>query len=82
MSVTGMRTWHRAFRRDVAQGVQLEGGRFGFESEVTAKVPKFGAPMYEIGISYHARAYAEWKTIGCRDGVRAVYANLKCSLFR
>ena len=58
------------------------GGRpFGFEPEVIAKIAKTGCRIYEVGISYHGRTYAEGK-IGWKDGVRAIYCILKYNLFR
>ena len=50
---------------------------FGFEPEVTAKVARMGVRIYEIGISYHGRTYAEGKKIGWRDGVRALWCIVK-----
>jgi hypothetical protein len=68
------------FRREVIQAIDLEEDRFGVEPEVTAKVaahPEWR--VYEVGISYRGRTYAEGKKIGWRDGVRAVWCILKYS---
>jgi len=48
---------------------------------VTAKVAAMGVPIYEVGIAYHGRTYAEGKKIGWRDGVRALYVIAKYSPF-
>jgi hypothetical protein len=82
INLTDMETCYKAFRRDVIQGIRIEEERFGFEPEITAKVAKMRVPIYEIGISYYGRTYAEGKKIGWRDGVRAVYAIVKYNLLR
>jgi hypothetical protein len=77
LNLTDMETGSKAFRREVLQGIQIVENRFGFEPEITAKVAKAGWVIYEVGISYHGRTYAEGKKIGWKDGVRAIYAILK-----
>ncbi|MBI5695640.1 MAG: glycosyltransferase family 2 protein [Nitrospirae bacterium] len=77
LSLTDMETCYKAFRRDVIQRVVIEEDRFGFEPEVTAKVARMGCRIYEVGISYSGRTYAEGKKIGWRDGLRAVWCILK-----
>ena len=59
----------------------LAENRFGFEPEVTAKVARVpNVRIYEVGISYYGRTYAEGKKIGWRDGFRAIYCILKYGL--
>jgi hypothetical protein len=82
VNLTDMETCYKAFRREVLQQITIEEDRFGFEPEITAKVAKLGCRIYEVGISYHGRTYAEGKKIGWRDGTRALYAILKYNLFR
>jgi glycosyltransferase involved in cell wall biosynthesis len=82
INLTDMETCYKAFRRDVIERIRIEEDRFGFEPEITAKVAKMQVPIYEIGISYYGRTYAEGKKIGWRDGVRAVYAIVKYNLLR
>ena len=65
------------FRRDVLQRIRIEEDRFGFEPEITAKVAKLNVIIFEVGISYYGRSYAEGKKIGWRDGFRALWAILK-----
>jgi glycosyltransferase involved in cell wall biosynthesis len=79
LNLTDMETCYKAFRRDVIQSITLEEDRFGFEPEVTAKLARGGWRIYEVGISYSGRTYAEGKKIGWRDGVRAVYSILRYS---
>lgn len=77
LNLTDMETCYKAFRREVIQSIRIEENRFGFEPEVTAKVARMGVRIYEIGISYHGRTYAEGKKIGWRDGFRALWCIVK-----
>jgi glycosyltransferase involved in cell wall biosynthesis len=83
LNLTDMETCYKLFRRDIVQGLKLEEKRFGFEPEVTAKVAKIpNVRIYEVGISYYGRTYAEGKKIGWRDGFRAIYCIIKYGLLR
>lgn len=83
INLTDMETCYKLFRRDVLQKITIEENRFGFEPEITAKVAALeGCRIFEVGISYYGRTYAEGKKIGWRDGFRAIYAILKYNLFR
>jgi hypothetical protein len=73
INLTDMETCYKAFRREVLDSFVLEEDRFGIEPEITAKVARGGWRIYEVGISYAGRTYAEGKKIGWRDGVRAIY---------
>ena len=73
LNVSDMETCYKAFRREVLQSFELEEDRFGIEPEMTAKIARGNWRVYEVGISYSARTYAEGKKIGWRDGVRAIY---------
>jgi len=80
LNLTDMETCYKAFRRDVIQSIRLEENRFGFEPEVTVKIARRGLRVYEVGISYSGRTYAEGKKIGWKDGVRAVWCLAKYGL--
>ena len=80
LNLTDMETCYKVFRRDVLQRIQIEENRFGFEPEITAKVSKLNVVIFEVGISYYGRTYAEGKKIGWRDGFRALWAILKYNL--
>jgi glycosyltransferase involved in cell wall biosynthesis len=82
LNLTDIETGFKAFRGDVIRSLQIEEDRFGFEPEVTAKVARGGYRIYEVGIAYFGRTYAEGKKIGWRDGVRAVWCILKYNLRR
>jgi len=82
LNLTDMETCYKVFRRDVLQQITIEENRFGFEPEITAKVAKAGCRIYEMGISYYGRTYAEGKKIGWRDGFRAFWCIVKYNAFR
>ena len=71
LNLTDMETGYKAFRREVIRDLVLREDRFGFEPEITAKVAKGRWRVYEVGISYYGRTYAEGKKIGWRDGLHA-----------
>jgi glycosyltransferase involved in cell wall biosynthesis len=79
LNLTDMETCYKAFRRDVLTSIVLEEDRFGFEPEITAKVARRGWRIYEVGISYAGRTYAEGKKIGWRDGMHALVCIVKYS---
>ena len=73
LNLTDMETCYKVFRREVIQSIQIQEDRFGFEPEIVAKVAQRRLRIYEMGISYSGRTYAEGKKTGWRDGVRALY---------
>jgi len=82
LNLTDMETGYKLFRTDIIQRIYLHEKRFGFEPEVTAKISMVpGIKLYEVGISYYGRTFAEGKKIGWKDGVKAIYCILKYSLF-
>ncbi len=79
LSLTDIETGAKAFRASSLSGITIEEDRFGFEPEITAKLARAGCRIYEVGISYHGRTYAEGKKVTWRDGLRAIYAIVKYS---
>ena len=77
LNLTDMETCYKAFKREIIQNIQIEENRFGFEPEITAKIVKMDCRIYEVGISYYGRTYAEGKKINWKDGIRAIYCILK-----
>lgn len=83
LNLTDMETCYKLFRRDIIQSLDLKEKRFGFEPEVTAKVSRVrDVRIYEVGISYYGRTYAEGKKINWKDGFRAIYCILRYNIFR
>jgi glycosyltransferase involved in cell wall biosynthesis len=80
LNLSDMETCYKVFRREVLAGLTLSADRFGIEPELTAKVARRGARIYEVPISYRGRTYAEGKKIGWKDGVSAIWAILRYNL--
>ena len=76
-TMTDMETCFKAVRADVLKGLPLRSERFGIEPEITAKLFKRGARVYEVPITYEGRDYAEGKKITWRDGFPALWALVK-----
>lgn len=81
LNLTDMETCYKVIRSDLAKGLDLRERRFGFEPEVTAKLARVkDVRIYEVGISYYGRTYAEGKKIGWKDGFRAIWCIVKYGL--
>lgn len=76
-TLTDMETCYKAFKADFIKGIQIKSNRFDFEPEITAKVLKKGARLYELPISYYGREYEEGKKITWKDGFHAILALVK-----
>lgn len=76
-TLTDMETCYKVFRKDFIKGIEIKSNRFDFEPEITAKVLKRGARMYELPISYYGREYQEGKKITWKDGFHAILALIK-----
>ena len=81
INLTDVETCYKVFRREVLDKVTIEENRFGFETEITAKIAQLQCRIYEVGISYYGRTYDEGKKIGWKDGVRALYTILKYNIW-
>ena len=77
LNLTDMECCYKAFRRELLHSIVLEEDRFGFEPEITSKIAKAGARVYEVGISYHGRTYDQGKKIRPRDGLWALWCIFK-----
>jgi len=81
LNLTDMETCYKLIRSDIAKSLELKERRFGFEPEITAKLARVkDVRIYEVGISYYGRTYAEGKKIGWKDGFRAIWCILKYGL--
>ena len=82
LNLTDMETCYKLFRREIIQSIEIKEKRFGLEPEITAKISKIpNIRIYEVGISYYGRTYAEGKKIGWKDGFEAIWCILKYNLF-
>ena len=83
LNLTDMETCYKLFDTQMIQSLKLREKRFGFEPEVTNKIARIpGVRIYEVGISYYGRTYAEGKKIGWRDGFRAIYVIFKYGILK
>ncbi|MDA8431551.1 MAG: glycosyltransferase family 2 protein [Nitrospiraceae bacterium] len=82
LNLTDMETGYKVFRSDTLRQITIEEDRFGFEPEITAKIAKLDARIYEVGISYSGRTYKEGKKIGWKDGFSALRCIVKYNLLR
>jgi glycosyltransferase involved in cell wall biosynthesis len=73
LNLTDMETCYKAMTREIASRLDLRSRRFGIEPEITCKVARLRARIYEVPISYNGRTYAEGKKIGFRDALQAVW---------
>ncbi len=80
LNLTDMETCYKVFRGDVIRKIDIVENRFGFEPEITAKVAALRLRIYEMGISYDGRTYAQGKKIGLKDGLRALYCIIKYNM--
>jgi glycosyltransferase involved in cell wall biosynthesis len=85
LNLTDMETCYKLIKADLLKSIRLEESRFGFEPEVTAKIAKRAKKenirIYEVGISYYGRTYAEGKKIHWKDGFHAIFCIFKYNLF-
>ena len=81
LNLTDMECCYKAFKSKIIKDVNLKETRFGFEPEITAKISKKEIKIYEVGIKYFGRKYAEGKKITWVDGFRAIYCIIFYSFF-
>ena len=81
INLTDMETCYKVFRSSLVKKIELKENRFGFEPEITAKIAKLKPRIYEVGIGYHGRTYAEGKKIGLKDAFDALRCIIKYNLF-
>jgi GT2 family glycosyltransferase len=80
LNLTDMETCYKVFRREILETITVEQDRFGFEPEITAKVSRRGARVFEVPISYAGRTYEEGKKIDWKDGVHALWCIVRYGL--
>jgi SAM-dependent methyltransferase len=77
LNLTDMETCYKMFRTSLLQSIPIRSNRFGIEPELTIKVAKRQARIFEVPISYHGRTYEEGKKIGMRDAFNALWVVLR-----
>jgi glycosyltransferase involved in cell wall biosynthesis len=83
LNLTDIETCYKLFKTEMIKALDLKEKRFGFEPEVTAKISRVpNVRIYEVGISYYGRTFAEGKKINWQDGVHALYCIIKYNLLQ
>lgn len=82
LNLSDMETCYKVIKKDYLDRITLKSKRFGFEPEVTIKLAKIKAKIYEVPISYSGRDYSEGKKIGWKDGIAAVFHILRFKFFK
>jgi hypothetical protein len=81
LNLTDAHTCYKLMRTSMLREIPMREKRFAFDAELNVKVSRIpGIRIYEVGISYYGRTYAEGKKIRWRDGVRSIFCLLKYSL--
>lgn len=81
LNLSDMETCYKVFRRELIQSITIQERGFGVEPELTAKVARRKARIYEVGVSYYGRTYEDGKKIGLKDALWAVYCIVRYNLF-
>lgn len=82
LNLTDIAVGHKVFKREILGRIELKENRFTFDAEFTAKISRLKCRIYEVGISYSGRTYAEGKKITWRDGIRVLYVILRYGIFK
>lgn len=82
LNLTDIETGYKAFTKKVAKTIKLKDSGFSFDPEFTVKVAQKNFRIYEVGVSYAGRSYAEGKKISWKDGVIAIWTIIKYGLFK
>jgi glycosyltransferase involved in cell wall biosynthesis len=82
LNLSDMETCYKVIKKDVLDQLTLKSKRFGFEPEITIKLAKLKAKIYEVPISYSGRDYSEGKKIGWKDGIAAIYHIMRFKFFK
>jgi glycosyltransferase involved in cell wall biosynthesis len=81
INITDMETCYKVFQSDIARRLELKSKGFAVEPEITAKVARMKARIYEVPVRYAGRDYSEGKKIGPLDGIVAVWAIFRWGFF-
>ena len=82
LNLTDMEVGYKAFKKEIFSDIVLKENRFGFEPEITAKIAKKKIRIFEVGIKYFGRTYADGKKINWKDGFSAIYCIIKYNIFK
>jgi glycosyltransferase involved in cell wall biosynthesis len=80
--VKDLMTMHKAIRTDIFKSLPLRERGVAIEAEITARVLQRGERIFEVPVSYKARATEEGKKLTWVDGVRTLRTLVRCRLTR
>jgi len=80
LNLTDVWTCYKAIRTPLLKSIPLVSNDFGIEPEITIKLSKRGARIFELPISYSGRTYSEGKKIRWRDGLTALWKLIQFGL--
>ena len=80
LNLTDMETCYKGFRTPLLKSIPIRSQRFGFEPEITIKLAKRQARIFEVPITYNGRTYEEGKKIGLKDAIEAFWVILRTFL--
>jgi glycosyltransferase involved in cell wall biosynthesis len=81
LNLSDMECCYKAVRGELARSLELRSERFGFEPEITARLARMNARIFEVPVSYSGRTYLEGKKITWRDGFAALMHIVRYNLF-
>lgn len=82
LNLTDVHSGLKLFKAEILKNIRLREKRFGFDTEVTAKICRLKEiRIYEVGISYYGRKYSEGKKIKWTDGLKAIFWTIKYNVF-
>ena len=81
LNLSDIEVGYKVFRTSILKSLNLKEKSFGFEIESTMKLAKNKYKIFEVGISYNGRTYAEGKKIRTIDGILALFYILKYRFF-
>lgn len=81
LNLTDAHTCYKMLKASTIRELSLKEKRFAFDAELNVKISRIpNLRIYEVGISYYGRTFADGKKIRLKDAVRTVYSLLKYSL--
>ncbi len=81
LNLSDMETCYKVIKKDCLDRIDLKSKRFGIEPEITIKLAKLKAKIFEVPISYSGRDYSEGKKIGWKDGIAAIFHIIRFKFF-
>ena len=73
LNLSDIEVGYKVFKTSILRSLNLKEKSFGFEIEATMKLAKNNYKIFEVGISYNGRTYAEGKKIKSIDGFLALF---------